>query len=216
MTSRTAEDRKKWEELYATGDRPDRPPSPWVLDTLRRLPNDGLVADIAGGSGRHARHVARPERPVVLADFIVDAVIRARDANASVQGVVTDATMLPFRPGRFGTVLVAYFLDRTIFADLRALLAPAGYLVYETYTLDHLDLVQRGLARGPSTAAFLLKPNELLELVKPLEVLEYWEGEVNDEAGRRCCARLIAQRPELTGQRPEARGQSTKPRISGL
>jgi tellurite methyltransferase len=201
MTSRTAEDRKKWEELYATGARPDRPPSPWVLDALHRLPNDGVIADIAGGTGRHARHVARPERPVVLADFILDAVVRARDANASLQGVVTDVTMLPFRAGSFATVLVAYFLDRTIFADLRAILVPGGHLVYETYTLDHLDLVQRGFARGPSTAEFLLRPRELLDLVRPLEVLEYWEGEINDDAGRRCCARLI-------GQKPEARGQS--------
>lgn len=209
MTSRRAEDRKKWEELYATGSRPDRPPSRWVLDALGRLPNDGLIADIAGGSGRHARYVAKPEQPVVLADFILDAVLRARADNAAVQGVVTDVTMLPFRAGSFGTMLVAYFLDRTIFADLIRLLAPNGYLVYETYTLEHLDLVQRGFARGPSTAEFLLRPRELPELVKPLEVLEYWEGEVNDDAGRRCCARLI-------GQKPEARGQSTNPRASGL
>jgi SAM-dependent methyltransferase len=202
-------DRKKWEELYATGARPDRPPSAWVLETLRRLPNDGLVADIAGGSGRHARHVARPERPVVLADFIFDAVTRARAANTAIEGVVTDVTMLPFRAGSFGTVLVTYFLNRLLIADLIGLLAPNGYLVYETYTLDHLDLVRRGLARGPSTAEFLLRPQELLELVKPLEVVEYWEGEVNDEAGRRCCARLIARKPE-------ARGQNTNPRSSGL
>ena len=197
MTSRTAEDRKKWEELYAMGERPDRPPSPWVVDTLRRMPNAGLIADIAGGSGRHARVVASPDRPVVLADFILDAVMRARASNAAVEGVVADATMLPFRAASFGTVLVAYFLNRTLFAELLALLAPNGHLVYETYTLDHLDLVQRGFARGPSTAEFLLRPNELLELVKPLEVLEYWEGEVNDEAGRRCCARLIGQKRSM-------------------
>ena len=82
MTSRTAEDRRKWEELYATGERPDRPPSPWVIDTVRRLPNDGLLADIAGGSGRHARLLARPDRPVVLADFIFGAAVRAAGAAA--------------------------------------------------------------------------------------------------------------------------------------
>jgi hypothetical protein len=77
MTVRTAEDRKKWQELYASGERPDRPPSPWVIDALRGVPNDGLVADIAGGTGRHARHLARPDRPVILTDFIFDAVLRA-------------------------------------------------------------------------------------------------------------------------------------------
>jgi SAM-dependent methyltransferase len=201
MTSRTTEDRKKWEELYATGDRPDRPPSAWVVDTMRHLPNDGLVADIAGGSGRHARIVASPNRPVVLADFVLDAVRRARAANTAIEGVVTDVTMLPFRAGSFGTVLVTYFLNRLLFADLIGLLAPNGYLVYETYTLDHLNLVERGLARGPQTAEFLLRPKELLDLVKPLEVVEYWEGEVNDEAGRRCCACLVARSEERRASR---------------
>jgi SAM-dependent methyltransferase len=220
MSSRTAEDRRKWEELYASGSRPDRAPSPWVLNAIRRVPNDGLLLDVAGGSGRHARHVAGPERPVILADFIEEAVGRARAANASVHGVVADATQLPFRPASFSTVLVTYFLNRDIFTDLLALLAPGGHLVYETYTLDHLDLVQCGLARGPSTAEFLLKPRELLDLVTPLEVLEYWEGEVNDDAGRRCCARLIGQKPASTGQRPELISRSLAsdlwPLTSGL
>jgi SAM-dependent methyltransferase len=193
MTSRTAEDRRKWEELYASGSRPDRPPSPWVLDAVRGLPNDGLVLDLAGGSGRHARRVAGPDHPVILTDFIMEAVGRARAANAWVHGVVADATRLPFRPASFGTILVTYYLNRDIFTDLLALLAPGGHLVYETYTLAHLELVHRGLARGPSTPEFLLRPQELLDLVKPLAVLEYWEGEVVDDAGRRCCARLVAR-----------------------
>jgi SAM-dependent methyltransferase len=195
MTVRTSEDRKKWQELYASGERPDRPPSAWVIDALHRVPNDGPVADIAGGSGRHARHLARPDRPVILTDFIFDAVERAHAANPSVHGVVADVTALPLRAGSFATVLVTYFLNRDIFTDLLVLLAPGGHLVYETYTLDHLELVQRGLARGPSTAEFLLRPRELLQLVKPLEPLEYWEGEVADDAGRRCCARLVVRKP---------------------
>lgn len=196
MTSRTAEDRRKWEELYATGSRPDRPPSPWVLEAVQRLPNDGLILDLAGGSGRHARQLATTDHPVILTDFIMEAVRRARAANTWVRGVVADATKLPFRAASFGTILVTYYLNRDIFTDLLALLAPGGHLVYETYTLAHLDLVQRGLARGPSTVEFLLRPGELPELVKPLVVLEHWEGEVVDDAGRRCCARLVARSGE--------------------
>jgi SAM-dependent methyltransferase len=203
MTSRSAMDRRKWEELYASGSRPDRPPSAWVVDTLRRLPNDLLLLDVAGGTGRHAAHAARPGRTVVVADIALQAVAAARAAHPAIVGSVADASSLPFRPGSFGIVMVVNFLDRSIFPDLISLLAPGGHLVYETYTLAHLDLVQRGLARGPHSRDYVLRPGELSSLVQPLKAIEYWEGEVEDEAGRRCCARLVAQSGKRKAQSAE-------------
>lgn len=197
MTSRDAKnrrDREKWEELYASGARGDRPPSSWIVETVARLPNDQPVADVAGGTGRHAVPAVRSGRHIVLADIVFQAVAAARATEPRLDGVVAEASRLPLRPGRFGIVMVANFLDRAIFPDLIALLAPGGYLVYETYTTAHLDLVQRGLARGPQSLAYLLHPRELRALARPLTVVEYWEGEVEDEAGRRCCARFVGQR----------------------
>lgn len=195
MTSRSEMDRRKWEELYASGSRPDRPPSAWVVQSLESLPNDAPLLDAAGGTGRHAIHAVRPGRTVVLADIAFQAVAMARAANARLQGVVADASMLPFRAQRFGVVLVTNFLDRSIFPALISLLAPGGHLVYETYTTDHMKLVQLGLARGPHSLEYLLEPDELPALSRPLNVVEYWEGEVEDEAGRRCIARLVARAP---------------------
>ena len=192
MASRDAPDRNTWQELYATGARPDRPPSAWIVDVVATLPNDGPVADVAGGSGRHAVPVAQRGRRVVLVDFVAGAVARAMAREPAIEGVAADASALPLRKGAFGVVLVANFLDRTIFPDLIALLEPGGHLVYETYTVAHLELVDKGLARGPRTTEFLLRPAELPELVTSLTVRYYWEGEVEDEAGRRCCARLVA------------------------
>jgi len=209
MTSREAKDRgdqgdrgdrDKWEELYASGARPDKPPSSWMVQTVARLPNDFPVADVAGGTGRHAIPAARSGRHVVLADIVFQAVAAARATEHRLDGVVAEASRLPLRPGRFGIVMVANFLDRAIFPDLIELLAPGGYLVYETYTTAHLDLVQRGLARGPQSLAYLLQPGELPALARPLTVVEYWEGEVEDEAGRRCCARLAAQSAKRNAQ----------------
>ena len=197
MASSDAPDRSKWEELYATGARPDKPPSPWIIETVNALPNEGTVADVAGGTGRHAVPLSRDGRRVVVVDFVLQAVATAVSRAPSVDGVVAEASLLPLRPASFGAVVVANFLERTIFPDLVALIQPGGYLVYETYTLAHFDLVQRGLARGPQTAEYLLRLGELPQLASPLRVVQYWEGEVDDDAGRRCCARLLGQRPEL-------------------
>ena len=193
MESRIVQDLVHWRELYASGARPDRPPSQWLVDTVAALPNDRPLADVAGGTGRHAVPAARHGHHVVLVDFIEQAVARARELEAAIDGVVAEVARLPFKAGGFGVVQVSNFLDRLLFPDLRALLAPGGCLVYETYTLEHLDLVQRGLARGPTTAEYLLRAGELRELASPLDVIEYWEGEVVDNAGRRCCARLVAR-----------------------
>jgi SAM-dependent methyltransferase len=195
MTSRGAADRKKWDELYASGARPDRPPSPWVLETVRALPNELVAIDVAGGTGRHAIPVARAGRAVVLVDIVTQAVATARAAEPSLSVVVADVAELPFGPRSFGCVMVVNFLDRALVGDLISLLAPGGFLVYETYTRSHLDLVNRGLARGPHSLQYLLEAGELPELARPLDVIEYWEGEVEDAAGRRRCARLLAQNP---------------------
>lgn len=190
------DDRTRWEELYATGARPDRPPSGWVASTLARLPNEGPAVDIAGGSGRHAVLLARAGRYVVLVDFVPAAVRRAMDRDPGIHGVVAEVSRLPLRPGRFGLVLVTNFLDRAAMPAIVALVAPGGTLVYETYTTAHLDLVSRGLARGPQSRDYLLDEGELPVLCRPLEVVRYDEGQVQDAAGLRVTARLVATRPD--------------------
>jgi SAM-dependent methyltransferase len=194
MTSQSNRDREKWEELYATGGRPDRPPSRWIVETVASMPNDGPVVDIAGGTGRHAIPIARGGKDVVVVDIAAPAVVAARAAEPALSGIVADTRALPLRAGAFAIVVVANFLDRGVFSDLIALLAPGGHLVYETYTVEHLDLVERGLAHGPHSLEYLLQPGELADLAGPLKRVSYWEGEVKDEAGLRRCARLVGQR----------------------
>lgn len=188
-------DRDRWEELYATGARPDRPPSAWVLATVRSLPNELALLDLAGGSGRHGVPLARDGYRVTLVDGSPTAVRAALAGEPRVEGIVADATRLPLRPAAFGIVLVSNFLDRTLFPALLALLAPGGYLVYETYTEAHLGLVARGLARGPTSRNYLLRAGELPTLCAPLPILLHEEGDFTDAAGRRHAARLLAQAP---------------------
>ena len=191
---RTSRDeRAHWEARYAeTDEERDRAPSPWIIDRALALPPDTLFVDVAGGAGRHAVSLAKAGRHVVLVDFVERAVRRAMGRHRGTLGVVADVRALPIRTGSAGAIICVNFLDRSIFAALAGALAPGGVLLYETFTIAHLDLVRRGRARGPRNAAYLLQPNEVLGLVAPLVVQEHDEATVVDAVGERSIARVMA------------------------
>lgn len=192
---RTRDDRAHWEDRYAErGDELDRGPSPWIIERALALPSDALILDLAGGTGRHAGPLVAAGRQVVVADFVPRAVLAAVRRQRGTVGVVADATALPIRRGSLGAIICVSFLDRSIFGVLRELLAPGGTLLYETFTLAHLDVVARGNARGPRNPEFLLHPNELARLVAPLTVQEHSEGTLVDAVGERSVARVVAVR----------------------
>ena len=81
-----------------------------------------------------------------------------------------------------------HYLHRSLFPALIGALAPRGVLVYETFT-------RAQAARGkPTNPAFLLEPGELLELVRPLDVLVSREGDYDG----RMIASVIARRGSVS------------------
>ena len=197
-----AEARAIWRERWARHDAPaDRRPSAWVMAACARLPAGALVADLAGGDGRHAVPLARLGHRVALVDFAERAVrlgvAAARDADAAagaLLGVVADTAALPLRAGAFDAVVIVHFLERDLFPHLPALLRPGGLLIVETFTTAHLRLVAAGRASGPRNPAYLLEPGELPRLAAPLRVDEYAEVEAMDGPASRAVARLVATR----------------------
>lgn len=187
------EGRGRWSERYRDADSQERDPSAWLIDAAQLVPPDATIADLAGGLGRHARVLASHGRPVVLVDFIEGAVAMARRASPQIRGVVADLWMLPFAGASFGGVLVANFLERELFPSIRGLVKPGGLLLYETFTTAHAALVASGKARGPTSLHYLLAPGELRKLVAPMEILRYREGVVEDAAGVRACASVVAR-----------------------
>ena len=99
---------------------------------------------------------------------------------------------MPLRESSVDAIVVVSFLDRSLFPMIRCLLNPGGTLIYETFTLQHLDVVNRGRARGPRNAEYLLEPGELRRLAAPLDVIEHEECLATDSAGERHVARLVA------------------------
>lgn len=189
-------DRERWEARYAEDTPGERAPSPWVMEAVRRLPAGLTLVDMAAGAGRHARPIAQLGHQVVAVDF-VEAAVRRAASEQRVLGLVADASLLPFRPETLEAILVVNFLDRAVVSQLVTLLEPGGFLIYETYTVAHLALVEQGRARAPRDPRYTLRPGELRELVAPLRVLDYREGLVHDEAGERHCASIVARRDPL-------------------
>jgi SAM-dependent methyltransferase len=143
------------------------PPSAWVQRWAGMIRPGGAVLDVAAGSGRHARLLARM-------GFEVDAVDRDPSLFAEVPPRVTlleadiEAGPWPYAGRRFDGIVVTNYLFRPLLGVLADSLERGGLLIYETFA--------RGNERfgKPSNPAFLLAPGELLEAVRgKLRVVAY-------------------------------------------
>jgi SAM-dependent methyltransferase len=151
-------------------------PSAWVVRWADWIPAGGRVLDVACGSGRHARFFAARGHPVEAVDRDPDAVARL----AGLPGIVPRCADLeggpwPYAGGTFAGIVVIHYLHRPLFRNLIEAMAPRGVLIYETFAAGN---ERHG---RPSNPAFLLKPGELLEVVRGrLEVIAYEALEVTD------------------------------------
>ncbi len=135
------------------------PPSPWLVRHLEMLPGNGLILDLACGSGRHTRWLAAQGRHVLAVD-------RDRSALAGLQGLPGVEVLVadlesgdwPLAGRQFAGVLVTNYLWRPRLAEVCALLAPDGVLLYETF------MVGNEAYGKPSNPEFLLRSGELREV----------------------------------------------------
>lgn len=144
-------------------------PSAWLARWGHVIPAAARVLDVAAGSGRHARWLAARGHPI-------DAVDRDAGALAAIAECPEIAPLCadlergpwPYRPGAYGGVVVTNYLHRPLFPDLLAALAPGGVLIYETFSAGNERYGR------PSNPDFLLRPGELLEIVRGrLRVIAY-------------------------------------------
>jgi len=143
------------------------PPSAWVQRWASAIRPGGVVLDVAAGSGRHARWLARLGFEVEAVDrdttLFAEPPAGVRLVEADIEGGAW-----PFAGRSFDAIVVTNYLHRPLFPTLVASLEPGGVLIYETFA--------RGNERfgKPSNPAFLLAPGELLEAARgKLRVLAY-------------------------------------------
>jgi SAM-dependent methyltransferase len=129
--------------------------------------------------------------------------LRGRDGVELLELDLEHGERLPLTPASCSAVVVTNYLWRPILDDLVDLLAPGGWLLYETFAVGNERF---GRPRNPD---FLLRPGELLELAQRhgLHVAAY-EDVVVDEPRPAAVQHIAATRPEShDGERGGERGE---------
>jgi SAM-dependent methyltransferase len=166
--------------------------SAWIERFGGSVTAGGLVCDVACGGGRHTRWFLGRGHDVVALDRDLSGVADLRD-DARVELVECDLEVgapIPVAPSSCAAVVVTNYLWRPILDDLAALVAPGGWLLYETFAVGNERFGR------PTNPDYLLRPGELLDLAArhSLRVIAYEDVEV-DEPKRACVQRIAATRP---------------------
>jgi SAM-dependent methyltransferase len=162
-------------------------PSPWVQRFASQVVAGGRILDLACGSGRHTRYLAG-------LGYQVEALDRDEAALASLADLPNVHTHLadveggpwPYYSTYFDGIVVTNYLHRPLLPQLINALGEGGVLIYETFMVGNEKFGK------PSNPNFLLRPGELLEVVRRrLNVVAFEQGEVDaphPAAVQRICA----------------------------
>ncbi len=147
----------------------------WVRRFLPLITAGGSVLDLACGQGRHSLLLAELGYKVAAVDRDAQALA---GITAKAPGIVTRVADLeggswPY-PGRaFDGIVVTNYLFRPLLPLLLDALDANGVLIYETFMIGNERFGK------PSNPAFLLRPDELLDVVRSrLTIVAFEQGEV--------------------------------------
>jgi SAM-dependent methyltransferase len=115
--------------------------SPFVLRCIKNIElNRTLpVLDIPCGHGRHSFLLSERGYEVVGADIDSRCLTSMREhvfrvAEKRISLLRVDArSKLPFPSHAFGLALIVHYVERSIISSVEPLIAPGGYLIYETF-----------------------------------------------------------------------------------
>ena len=191
-------------------------PSPWIVRFAALVTAGAPALDLACGQGRHARFLLERGHPVTAVDIDVSGLEDLGDHPRLeiVRADLEDGSPWPLAGRRFGAVVVTNYLWRPLFAHIIDAVAKDGLLLYETFAAGN-----EAYGR-PSNPDFLLRPGELIELVRGrLQIVAYehgYEQQPRPMVRQRICA-VLGERPVALSVEPAAAsarsdGQSSRAR----
>lgn len=165
-------------------------PSRWVQRWARLIAAGGTVLDVACGSGRHMRWLAAQGFCMTGIDRDAAALDALADVGRTVLADIENGPW-PLAGERFDGVVVTNYLWRPLMPTLVAAVAEGGVLIHETFALGHEAFGK------PSNPAFLLRPGELLDHCRGLQIVAYEDGVMDDPPRR--IQRVVARRGDAAG-----------------
>lgn len=149
--------------------------SHWVERFLTNIKSGGDVLDLACGRGRHSLrlHAAGFRVEAVDRDAGALAEISAKAPRIATRVADLETAAWPYQGRCFDAIIVTNYLFRPLFPHLLDALAADGVLIYETFMIGNERFGK------PSNPEFLLRPGELLDVVRGrLTVVAFEQGEV--------------------------------------
>ncbi len=179
-----------WEERYRSGaSGKEDAPTVLLVETAGKLPA-GTAIDLACGAGRNALYLAERGWDVRAVDGSARAIELLQERSAArglrVHMEVADLTAPSFtvRPDAFDLVVIAYYLQRDLFAKAKAAVRPGGLVLAIAHTPEP----------GETWSEKRARPGELREFFPDWEILWEYEGPSRDPAHRRPVAEIVARR----------------------
>ena len=188
---------KKWDEAYQNADIATVKPAQVLSENAHLLPSSLLQSsnalDLACGRAGNAIFLAEQGFNVDAVDISPKVLERLevfiKQQSLSISCECRDIETKGLSGKKYDVIVVSYFLNRELFAQIINALKPNGLLFYETWSQEKVD------DSGPSNPDYRLKAGELLELSQTLRLLFYREeGEQgNTSKGTRNVAMLVAK-----------------------
>ncbi len=188
----SAADRRKWDARYRAGAYESRPhPSAFLESCLPLLPRQGRALDLACGTGRNALFLAGLGLTVDAVDISSIALAKGRSQAA---GLAIDWLERDLDDGvdcstRYDLIVNIRYVNLPLLERLVVNLNPNGLLLVEQHLRTDRPVV------GPGNPAFRVRPGELKQVAKMLNVVRFEEGLFEDPDGNTAAlARLAARR----------------------
>ena len=151
--------------------------SNWVSENYNHIKKNGLILDLACGSGRHGRFLLEKGFNVVFLDRDTSQLDWVPEAFKPqvIKHDLEAGTIWDFLPCSFDAVIVTNYLYRPIFPDLLSIIDEGGVLIYETFSKGN------EIYGKPTNSNYLLEPEELIDLVRPsMRLVSFKEGYSNE------------------------------------